>query len=82
MAQYLQANRFKKLDGEQYTDIDFDGQFDVKEVCKHNPESIDFHVFINGGWQKMDWVDIPSYTTAGLKIGPKKVFYDFEPCKG
>ena len=30
----------------------------------------------------MDWVDIPSYTTAGLKIGPKKVFYDFEPCKG
>jgi hypothetical protein len=43
--------------GEQYVDIDFDGQFDAKNIFDNQGELLSKWIYSDGIWQKVDYLD-------------------------
>jgi hypothetical protein len=70
---------------EPYMDIDFDGQMDAASIMdpnyKLNYKVISSKIYVNGDWQKVDWV-VPPDRKASLKVGDGKIHYKFIDGKG
>ena len=43
--------------GEQYVDIDFDGQFDAKNIFDNQGELLSKWIYLDGIWQKVDYLE-------------------------
>lgn len=68
--------------GYGYTDIDFDGQFDVKVLLPEDDGKKPIpYIFLDGEWNRIAWVD-SNTNEAGVLSHGEKVFYDFEFGKG
>jgi hypothetical protein len=67
--------------GDVYTDLDFDGRFDVKTPYDAKGKIIDQYLFVNGEWQKLNYLSL-SKSEGGAIINSKRVYYDFECGKG
>jgi len=74
--------KYQQRFGDNYHDIDFDGQFDVKVFIskKDNEKPIPF-IFMDGEWYRVAWLDFDT-NEAGVLSAGEKVFYDFEFGKG
>ena len=46
--------------GEMYIDIDFDGQFDAKDIYNDQSERLSQWVFMDGGWKCLGTFDPPT----------------------
>lgn len=66
---------------EPFMDIDFDGQMDAASIMDPNYKVVSSKIYINGDWQKVDWV-VPQDRKASSKVGDEKIHYVFEDGKG
>jgi hypothetical protein len=81
------------LNGESYEDIDFNGQFDVKQIWNEKGEIISDSIFLEGKWielgntysdEKLRKKGYYSFTKSEAKTlsGKDVIYYDFEYGKG
>jgi len=57
--------------GDKYTDIDFDGKFDEKEVYNDKGTKLTTYIYIDNNWKQTD-----SVMDGGVKVGGIKYVFD------
>jgi hypothetical protein len=67
--------------GDAYTDIDLDGQLDIKTVFDQNGKVVSKWISLDHQWEKVDWYN-EDKRTSGFGSRGEKVTYEFEFNKG
>jgi hypothetical protein len=57
--------------GDKYTDINFDGKFDEKEVYNEKGTKLTTYIYVDNNWKQAD-----SVMDGGVKVGGIKYVFD------